>query len=586
MQKTVDQNPNSIKSLTLPKEASKNSMILHIDPNTPKSDKGVANCNQNPTKNFQESLEGGEPLPTQEASTSHVTPNTFTLATHTTPPSPIPIPTPPISVDTGNTPSPSPTLTSTQGIPTQNQSNQNQPLYLDHFPPLPASKANQNVETSQPKTTMPTSTMKATTTPTIPPMPKPQGYASLFKNNREPSHEHTLDQELEEDLFTLEENDLWTVEKAWGFSLIGFLVGYAPSPRLVRELMRGWGVQCKFSFHRNGWVLFEFETDEAMLMVKAKGSYVTSGKSWIIRAVPQYFAFADSCFSSVPIWVNLHSLPKQCWSRKVLSKIASQLGKPVCSDRITAEGTFHDCARILVEVDVTKEAKKVVSFRMPNGKIWDQPIEYEVAPVVCQKCHSLGHLEDHCRRDRPQQTRERSISRGARRAHGNTTTQQQPIDKGKKKVDGQPEMVGPRVRDEHRLPVLVIRESTDSGQQGDGDTMAKGLRPTEATPMTQMRGSTPQVKTPNQFAILADSVMGSEDFMAEGRSGSTRVDFQLEEEASPQMIQALLQEDDLLEEEDAEGEALQYQTETEAREDQAMRRMDNRGRRRRGAGAL
>ena len=112
------------------------------------------------------------------------------------------------------------------------------------------------------------------------------------------------------------------------------------------------------------------------------GPFITAGCHWIIKSVPKYYSFMDSCFSKVSIWVNFHKLPKQCLSKMALSKIGSQSGTPIATDMITAQRKFHDCARILVEVDISHPPIEQVAIKMPNEAMWNQPVEYEIKPVV------------------------------------------------------------------------------------------------------------------------------------------------------------------------------------------------------------
>lgn len=113
----------------------------------------------------------------------------------------------------------------------------------------------------------------------------------------------------------------------------------------------------------------------------------------MLKEVPKYFTFKDSCFSSIPIWVNLRFLPKQCWSKGLLSRIARKIGKPIAMDVVTGEKTKHEGARLLVEVDLDKPIVEKISIMLPDGRIWDQGIDYETKPVVCKKCKGLGHEE-------------------------------------------------------------------------------------------------------------------------------------------------------------------------------------------------
>lgn len=236
-----------------------------------------------------------------------------------------------------------------------------------------------------------------------------------------------------EDVVMIKENDLLTNEEAFGFALVGCMVGPRPGRKKVDDLVTSWGVECSFSFHPNGWIVFKFNNAEDLESVLTKGPYNSFGYPWIIRKVPEYFTFSDTCFSSVPIWINLRKLPKKCWSKKVLSKIGSQLRNPISTDMVTETRMFNDCARILVEVDLNEPIVEKVSLSMPNGRIWDQPVEYEIRPVVCGKCKAVGHVEEKCKRSQLSiPTRGRSLGRRGMSKNPNVM---RPDEREKEKVD-------------------------------------------------------------------------------------------------------------------------------------------------------
>ena len=100
---------------------------------------------------------------------------------------------------------------------------------------------------------------------------------------------------------TIEDDDLLTIEKAWGYALFGYMVGSVPSTRITNELVKSWGVPCKFFFHKHRWILFTFETKDAIECVMEKCLYISFGMSWIIKPIPRLFLFSYACFISVPI---------------------------------------------------------------------------------------------------------------------------------------------------------------------------------------------------------------------------------------------------------------------------------------------
>ncbi|KAL0287981.1 UNVERIFIED_CONTAM: hypothetical protein Sradi_7112700 [Sesamum radiatum] len=67
------------------------------------------------------------------------------------------------------------------------------------------------------------------------------------------------------------------------------------------------------------------------------------------------FWFSEDDISLTPVWATLPSLPLECWNPNALSKIGSKLGNPMAMDSLTMNMERISYARILVEVDASKE---------------------------------------------------------------------------------------------------------------------------------------------------------------------------------------------------------------------------------------
>ncbi|XP_022872936.1 uncharacterized protein LOC111391888 [Olea europaea var. sylvestris] len=96
--------------------------------------------------------------------------------------------------------------------------------------------------------------------------------------------------------------------------------------------------------------------------------------------MPPCFEFDDEEVSTMPVWVKLSGLPLDCWNSRVLSKIASKIGKPISTDKLTATKGRLSYARALVEIDASKELV----------------VEYEHEPKFCANCKMLGHTTKAC----------------------------------------------------------------------------------------------------------------------------------------------------------------------------------------------
>lgn len=112
--------------------------------------------------------------------------------------------------------------------------------------------------------------------------------------------------------------------------------------------------------------------------------------------MPRCFPFnEDGCF--VPALIQIHDLPPDCWSQKVLSMIGSEVGKPLYTDNLTRTRERLEYARPMVEVLVVRERVSEVPITLPTGVHIDLRIIYEMVPDLCEVCKKIGHRKDTCR---------------------------------------------------------------------------------------------------------------------------------------------------------------------------------------------
>lgn len=74
-----------------------------------------------------------------------------------------------------------------------------------------------------------------------------------------------------------------------------------------------------------------------------------------------------------------------------MSIIVSVVGVPVLADECTAKQLKVSYARILVEVDITKEVVKEVRVRDKMGREFVQKVIPKWRPYYCRKCNKIGH---------------------------------------------------------------------------------------------------------------------------------------------------------------------------------------------------
>jgi len=219
-------------------------------------------------------------------------------------------------------------------------------------------------------------------------------WVNLFKDNRNLGtgiklHEVVVDG----DLVQLDEED---IDEVVGICLVGLFTGKFPGVRAVQSLQGKWKVECKHWIHRSGWILFEFQSEEDRLKVLNGGPYFAYGSNLMLKILPPCFRFGSEEMTTVPTWIQLPDLPFDCWTERALSKIVSKVGIPITTDKLTRTCDRISFARVLVEVDVSKDLVTSVEVKLPTGVIYDQLVVFESTPKYCKKCKTFGHGDVGC----------------------------------------------------------------------------------------------------------------------------------------------------------------------------------------------
>lgn len=74
-----------------------------------------------------------------------------------------------------------------------------------------------------------------------------------------------------------------------------------------------------------------------------------------------------------------------------LSKIGSLLAVLICIDECTTKVLKVSFARILIEMDVTKEVPRELNIEDPSGSMFTQKVIYDWLPAFSNKCELIGH---------------------------------------------------------------------------------------------------------------------------------------------------------------------------------------------------
>lgn len=173
-----------------------------------------------------------------------------------------------------------------------------------------------------------------------------------------------------------------------------------------------------------------------------------------------------------PVWVRAPNLPPFLWADSVFKSIGNLLGTFLDADRSYLHTYEKAVARILVRLNPTDGLAKSITLRYKEYVI-EQPLDYELLPFRCHRCHEYGHLVRDCpmrRRRRRTQSREEETEGSWRHEvkpmagsapNGisseeplHQSAEEQPQEDGKDGIPVRPSDVQPNLEPPHADPVV------------------------------------------------------------------------------------------------------------------------------------
>ncbi|XP_057250647.1 uncharacterized protein LOC125497821 [Beta vulgaris subsp. vulgaris] len=192
----------------------------------------------------------------------------------------------------------------------------------------------------------------------------------------------------------LEKAEVDKMNEIWMNAVIVYVVGQNPTLTALKSfIMANWnlGNEPQMFKHEEGYFVVKMGSREGRDDVIFAGPHLFYGKPMIVKPWTASFNFHNEVLKVIPIWIKLPNLPLNCWSEDSLSRIGSLIGVPLYADECTSKALRVSFARILVEMDVTREVKKMVKIADPNGQTIVQPVLYDWLPAYCKKCNAVGH---------------------------------------------------------------------------------------------------------------------------------------------------------------------------------------------------
>ncbi|XP_020271064.1 uncharacterized protein LOC109846252 [Asparagus officinalis] len=203
------------------------------------------------------------------------------------------------------------------------------------------------------------------------------------------------------DSVIFEEEEWKEGESIWKLSLIGQVLGInAKFKDMENFIKKAWSplANPEILLLKSGLFLFRFNSKEEMNDIMENGPWFFGSRPILLKYWTIEEEIEKSFENNYPIWIQLPGLRLNLWNAKCLSKIASVIGKPIATDKLTANRQRLSYARVLVEVKMPSTLPDHISIQGPNGKMINQRVHYEWKPKWCDYCKQLGHDAKSCRK--------------------------------------------------------------------------------------------------------------------------------------------------------------------------------------------
>ncbi|KAL0287969.1 UNVERIFIED_CONTAM: hypothetical protein Sradi_7113500 [Sesamum radiatum] len=141
----------------------------------------------------------------------------------------------------------------------------------------------------------------------------------------------------------------------WQSTAVGYFLGKKPYfPHLESYARSNWRDLTQIAATSSGFYFFQFKNRVAMEDIIEEGPWLFQGQPIVLQCWEQGMSLRRQKHTQIPVWVRLKHLPFEFWTADGLSTVASSVGIPLYTDKITKSCSRLDFARP-VKVFVKKQ---------------------------------------------------------------------------------------------------------------------------------------------------------------------------------------------------------------------------------------
>lgn len=142
--------------------------------------------------------------------------------------------------------------------------------------------------------------------------------------------------------------------------------------------------------------LFRFENPSTKPRVLNGGPWYISNMPILLQNWTPGFSKEKLSTTKFPLWIVLHGVPMELFTKKGLAHIASAVGVPLYLDKSTELCRYVDIAKVCIEVKRENPLPSSIDVNVEGVGLLEIMVEYAWKPVVCSFCSGFGHSDQNC----------------------------------------------------------------------------------------------------------------------------------------------------------------------------------------------